>query len=212
MGTKLLVLHFQRFCCLPKERNNQRFRGCWWTRLAAQRMKFYSRDGSIGTCLHAQHTKRERDGHGPTECHSILSYMVASHGVPRLQTSLFCFDYIWFALYRDVHYCCPSWMMHRFLPGFGSSLLVLAQPYWVLESYRHLATVFRRKGRSNTPFQKFTWTSFPKFFYSCNFRSWITAGMILYSEARCSSIYLWMILYSEARCSSIYLCRSRLAA
>ena len=104
-------------------------------------------------------TYKEREvamGHGPTECHSILSYMVASHGVPRLQTSLFCFDYIWFALYRDVHYCCPSWMMHRFLPGFGSSLLVLAQPDWVLESYRHLATVFRRKGRSNAPFQKFT--------------------------------------------------------
>ena len=42
-------------------------------------------------------TYKEREvamGHGPTECHSILSYMVASHGVPRLQTSLFCFDYI----------------------------------------------------------------------------------------------------------------------
>ena len=57
MGTKLLVLHFQRFCCLPKERKNQRL---LMTRLAAERMKFYSRGGSIGTCLHAQHTKRER--------------------------------------------------------------------------------------------------------------------------------------------------------
>ena len=91
---------FRGSCWFPKERKNQRLvdkARCRW----GENEILFSRRVDWDTCLHAQaqHTKEET-GHGPTECPSILSYMVASHGVPRLQTILFCFDYIWSALYR----------------------------------------------------------------------------------------------------------------
>ena len=157
---KLLVLHFQRFCWLPKERKNQRLvggQGSWNS----------IRGGSIilgHVRMHAaQHTKRERERcghHGPTECRSILSYKIANHGVPRLQTSLFLLWLLYLTCIISCRYqmgavhgtciiasCSSRIIMHCLLLGF-----------WQLVASTS-STI--GKGRSNPPFQKLAWTSFP---------------------------------------------------